>query len=243
MRSGLYIILLFLYASCGGPAHNGTAEATPVADTLHHYDTLFFDHHTVLFTPITSTDFDKLSDQGFAADGPNVDTPLIQRDKEFISKKDSTLTIQCTNHQVVKLTEQCSCDGDDYIDYTYGGRLGNTPFLVFKVGYYEKLDYLLVNLNSGKKITTWGAPELSPDGKTLIASSFDLDVGFLPNGIQYFSVGPDSLQLIWERKFETWGPEEVKWSDSQTLYVKQSTPVGSEKNKIIEAYAKVQLGR
>jgi hypothetical protein len=241
MRFALYILLLFLFASCGGPAHTGVAEAIPVADTLHHYDTLFFGQHAVVFTPITPTEFDKLADQGFSGDSRGDDSPLIARDKEFISKKDSTFTIRCANNQIVKLTEQCSCDGDDYIDYTYGGRLGNTPFLVFKVGYYEKLDYLLINLNSGKKVTTWGMPELAPDGKKLISTSYDLDVGFMHNGMQLFEVEPDSLHTLWEKELENWGPEEIKWLDNKNLYVKQSTPAAA--GKFITAYAKVQLDK
>jgi len=243
MRYSYYIGVLFLgifLTSCGGAS---ASKVSPLvaSDTLHHYDTLIFPGSKVVFTPIEKTAYDQLADQGFAADGPNDDAPLLKRDGAFISKKDSTLTIRCANNEVVKLTEQCSCDGDDYIDYTYGGRLNNSALLVFKVGYYEKLDYLLVNLNTGKKTKTWGRPELAPDGKTLVASSFDLDVGFLHNGMQLFAVTSDSLRPVWEKEFETWGPEEVKWADSQTLFVKQATPQGTQKE--ILAFSKVQLGK
>jgi len=244
MKYFFYIVLLSGLTACNG-RHSGAqapgsgSQPELVSDSLHHYDTLDISGKQIVFSPLEQPAFEKLANQGLEADGPNDDAPLLIRDAAFIAKKDSVLTIKCANGIKVKLTEHTTCDGDNYIDYTYGGKLGQTPFLVFKVGYYEKLDYLLVNLNSGKQNKVWGTPDLSPDATTLVCSSFDLDVGFLPNGIQVFSTSADSLHLLWEQEFEKWGPEEVKWFDNQTIFIRQSTPV-TGKGEIL-SYAKVKL--
>jgi hypothetical protein len=244
MKTFLYILLISLLFACNGkgarpPGTVAGAEKASENDSLHHYDSLFIAGKRIPFLFLEQREYDKLTDQGFEADGPNDDSPLIQRDAAIISKIDSNILISCTSGKKVKLTEHTTCDGDNYIDYTYGGMLGKTPFLVFKVGYYEKLDYLLINLNSGKEFKTWGMPSLSPDSKTLLSASFDLDVGFLHNGLQLLAVDTDSLRPLWEHEFENWGPAEVKWFDSQTLFIKQSTPIPGGKE--IVSYARVKL--
>jgi hypothetical protein len=249
MRTFLFLILCFLFTACGtnGPsvsqnkAISDALKTARLADTLHHFDTVNCNNRKIVFTPIGNTEFDKTIDTGFVPSFVDGDCALLlKQDAEFISTRDSTIFIRCANGKKVVLTEHTHCDGDLYIEYTYGGKLDHSPFILFKVGYDEKLDYLIINLNSGKQIHTWGVPSLSPDAKYLISSSYDLDVGFLHNGIQAYRIGTDSLTFLWQQEFTTWGPEEVKWADKRTLFIKQASPDQQNKMEIV-AYAKVKF--
>ncbi len=248
MRVFLFLLLCLMLADCGTNTPPVSQQAVlksagdkmRTSDTLHHYDTLFFGTRKLVFTPLEAKGFDSITDMGFVPDILDNDCELIQQDAKFISQKDSTISIRCTNGQKVVLTEHLNCDGDEYIDYTYGGQLDKTPFVVFKVGYDERLDYLIINLNTGKQVKTWGTPSLSSDDRFLVSSSYDLDVGFLHNGIQVFSMGKDSLKLLWQQEFTRWGPEELKWLDKQTVVIKQATP-DQKTGKEIVAFSKMKL--
>jgi hypothetical protein len=243
MKLYFRLLLFILFLACN-PAKKDSAKeemerAFIEADTLHRYDILDLSGKTIRFIPGTQPEFEGCVDKGSVPENPNDDSLLLLRDKQFIQKKDSIISIRCRSG-LVTLTEHTTTDGEGYQDYKYAGTLKDNPTAVFSEGFNLGLDYVLVNAHSGKKNMLWALPQLSEDGKKIVSASYDLDAGFMHNGIQVYAVEVDSLRLLWQQEFEDWGPAQVKWVDNHTIIIKQMGPAG-ENGKEVTTFAKVKL--
>jgi hypothetical protein len=85
--------------------------------------------------------------------------------------------------------------------------------------YYENGDYSLINRKTGKKTNLYGEPVLSPNKKMAVCSNADVMSGESANGFQILSIRPDATDILWEAN-TMWGPEECRWKDSSTLYIR-----------------------
>ncbi len=93
-------------------------------------------------------------------------------------------------------------------------------WLVF-ISYYEGSEYLLMDKDNGNKIFVWGPPVVSPDKTHFITYSCDIEAGYDYNGIQLFEIKEGKAELKWQKEINTWGPDEVRWKDDNTLYIKK----------------------
>jgi hypothetical protein len=73
----------------------------------------------------------------------------------------------------------------------------------------------------GSKKYIWGQPVISPDNKRFISYSCDIDAGYNYNGIQLFEINGRKADLKWQKEIGLWGPDEVRWKDVNTLYIKK----------------------
>jgi len=64
----------------------------------------------------------------------------------------------------------------------------------------------------------------------LLVASNDQRAQYSANGLQYFTIGGDSLTLQWELGLENWGPAAVQWIGTDTVLIKREylTPVESD---------------
>ncbi len=140
----------------------------------------------------------------------------IAQQKDRVRRHGDTLTMQLTNGQVKQLVNNLS-DGEDLAHFTYQGYIPALKSYVVHLYGYEYFDVQVVNENTGELVQMINLPQVSPDGKQVIASNTDLMAAFTTNGLQCFNVTPKGLVLAYEYQPDRWGPERIKWLDEKVL--------------------------
>lgn len=110
---------------------------------------------------------------------------------------------------------------DDFIQYSYYGKIKELGYHVLFVGIYESFSYLLINERTGKETYMCAIPVVSPNKKYVAATCCDLEAGFVFNGVQMYDVTEDSLLPVWKRELTKWGADEMAWTDDHNLVLKK----------------------
>jgi hypothetical protein len=126
-----------------------------------------------------------------------------------------------------KVLKNNTKEDDDYEVYQFLTLDANGYYIV-AVFYFESYAYLLINPVNGSATRTIGYPVVSPDKKQYVAGNYDMVAAFTFNGIDFLSITKDSVFSNVMIDFMTWGPEELKWKDDSTLYIKQKSQIGEE---------------
>lgn len=134
-----------------------------------------------------------------------------------VIRKEDTLILKMDNGGTKRYVNNNSIESDNYTEYRFISRLNEINYYLIKIYYYEGYSYLMLNAKSGKESYLWGVPSISPDKKKIIASCFDLQAGFVFNGIQFYTVTNDSLQLQWSRELSKWGADKIAWVNNDLL--------------------------
>ncbi len=157
-----------------------------------------------------------------------------------VKRKEKELTLQLSNGKTVVLKNNSSED-DNYEVFQFVSFDKNGYFIVAAY-YMESYAYLLINATNGKTMSTIGYPVFSPDKKQYVAGNYDMIAAFTFNGIDFMTTTKDSIYSDARIDFATWGPEEVKWKDDSTLYVKQKSQLG-EAPKEENNFAAIRIRR
>ncbi len=142
------------------------------------------------------------------------------------TRKGNDLLLTLSNGQT-KILKNNTKEDEDYEVYQFL-TLDANGYYVVAVFYFESYAYLLINPTNGSTTRTIGYPVFSPDKKQYAAGNYDMVAAFTFNGIDFLSVTKDSVYSDLTMDFGTWGPEELKWKNDSTLYVKQKSQVGEE---------------
>jgi len=211
-------------------------ETVPEKPLVSELDTFYLGGKLVRVEKIEKSDFDDI-DAAPAID--TSETKNINGDSNKVQRVGDTLLIK-TAAKVVAIVNN-NADNDEYAQYTYQYYMKETNQFVVFGGFYEWHNYLLIDRQTGGQTVLWGKPVVSPNGKYIISGNSDLVAQFTDNGIQLFA-GTPKPKAIGERQLQTWGPEEIKWLDNKTLYVKAN--VADEKSPDLEVtrYFKLKLG-
>lgn len=98
-------------------------------------------------------------------------------------------------------------------------------------GFYEGGTYDLIDLKSGTRTNVGGDVVLSP-GKGRLAVYFsDLEATFSPNVLAVYWVTPNGLVEEFRGQPQEWGPDDLKWTDDQTIEFNKVTFTGVGFNK------------
>ena len=81
-------------------------------------------------------------------------------------------------------------------------------------------DYSIWNKATGKETHVYSYPLESPNGKHFLCYSFCVNGDYAYNGFQVFLNEKDNLHLNWQVVPKNWGPEECRWKDDHTIYMK-----------------------
>ncbi len=119
------------------------------------------------------------------------------------------------------LTNDRDEEGDSYHIFNYTKSCKDIDYWLVFISYYEGSEYLLMDKKDGSKIYVWGPPVVSPDKKHFITYSCDIEAGYDYNGIQLFEISGRKAILKWKKEINLWGPDEVRWKDENTLYIKK----------------------
>ncbi|MEW6467801.1 MAG: hypothetical protein AB1458_02700 [Bacteroidota bacterium] len=234
-------VMSLILFSCEGPGSK-TDRPDLGPDTLGLADTIVAGSEQVFIERISRAEFDSASDKGLAAPNPAREADNLKRDSALITMHDSVYLIRLGSGDTATLVEKRinPLDESDVVQYTYMGRLGGIPFIVFECTYYESYGYMMMNLNTGKTFDMfWGEPRLSPDGEHVFSSQYDMESGFLPNGLQLFRLQGDEIVPLWQKELTQWGPTSARWADAKSICFAQETPGGP--NGQIVNYARIIL--
>ena len=146
----------------------------------------------------------------------------IKAQNGWVERNGDTLLLKI-NGQMKAYVNDSKIESDSYTEYHFITKLNEINYYLLKVYFYEAFSYLLVNANNGKETYLCGYPAIAPDKSKLIAGCFDLQAGFVFNGLQLFSITPDSLKLNWNRELTKWGTDHIAWVDDNTLVAEQIT--------------------
>jgi len=224
MRKLLVLPLAFLLASCSGdqkPAGSDSANR-PAADTLRPAaDTLVIAGKTFRLDSISESEFNKAPAAVMLSfdDGKTKDMQNVQIEPGklvFTTKSGKTET----------LSSDTAMNMETYTVYSYAGNLESISQWQVDVSIHEGFYCVLVDQQDGTKTELWGRPIVAPDGKHFIAPSFDIEAGFVVNGFQVFTMDDGKPRLLWKRELVSWGPEEMRWLDENTVVIKKTSMAG-----------------
>jgi len=232
------LLSCLLLLSCGKekPVENTEIESVRERLLLSELDTFYLGSKLVHVEKIEKSDFDEV-DAAPAID--TSETNYLKRDSDKVVRTGDTLRIKTKAKDVLIVNNDS--DTDEYAQYGYlGYNKDIDQYLVFG-GFYEWHNYLLIDAKTGNQTVLWGKPVVSPNGKYIVSGNTDLVAQFTDNGIQLFESG-NAPRVIGERTLQLWGPEEIRWSDAATLFVKAN--VADEKSPDLEVtrYFKLKLG-
>ncbi|TND00501.1 MAG: hypothetical protein FD123_4362 [Bacteroidetes bacterium] len=139
-------------------------------------------------------------------------------DSSKAKRVDKTLVLKTVDGKEVILANTFAGEGmEDYTRYIYVGSMKTIACWYVDVYEYESYHGLLIDQRNGQQTEMWNKPRLSPDLKHFIVANLDLDAAFTPNGFQLWELTDDGPKKIWEREFEGWGPDDVRWVDNNTI--------------------------
>lgn len=113
--------------------------------------------------------------------------------------------------------------------YTYHGFLPGLQRHVVEISYYETGEWWLIS-PEGRRLTLYGQPKYAPGLQRVAASSAALEYeAGQPNIVQLFQLQQGVLRPLWEVRPASWEPQELFWTDANTLYLKRREfPQGQE---------------
>jgi hypothetical protein len=231
-----YLFILLVLTSCVNkkPVPQQAVISTPAKSTEQApMDTITLGSKTFLVYSMDESPFE--SEPAVESDSAEVKLLNNNDGNGHVKRKGNDLIITADNGKTVVLTDKADDekDGDSYSEYTYTGYLSDIKEYGIFATYYESMDFLLVNQVSSETIHTWGPPIISPDKKYFICSSYDLEAGFIENGLQLYSYLDGKITPVGEISLEKWGPGQIKWLDNKTLAAEYIT-LDSTMTKVIK---------
>jgi len=233
----LVLLLTTVLVNCkkDKPSEIKEVEALPQGPLVSELDTFYLGGKLVRVETIKKSEFDEV-DAPAAID--TSETKNLETDSDKVQRSGDTLFIKTKSKQVPIVNN--NSDTDEYAQYTYMGYMEDVDQFLILGSFYEWNNYVLVDGQTGDQTLLCGRPVVSPNGKHIASGNTDLVAQFADNGVQLFT-GSHKPKVIGERQLQAWGPEEMRWSDDSTLFVKAN--VADEKSPDLEVtrYFKLKL--
>lgn len=212
--TGLGFILLFVYCTSD---KNTTEQSELLKTKVSEQDTFFGGKQLYCITNTTQAVFESV----FNTKTDTSEINCIKTCQDCAKRNSDTLSLKLDNGSVKYYINNSSIESDNYTQYHFITKLPEINYYLLKVFYYEAFSYLMINAKTGKETYLCGVPAVSPDKTKLIAGCFDLQAGFVFNGLQLFSVTSDSLNNLWSRELTKWGADNLAWIDNATIVAEQ----------------------
>lgn len=218
-RVSLLILITAIFFSCSTDVKEETPALVTTPKTLSsEIDTFYAGNNLLQLTDTTETAFNNF----FTASSDTSEANNIKLNSSTVRRTGDTLFITLDNSKTVKYITEPYLEGSDNCTlYKYLGKVKGLNYHLIYVGLYEAFTYLMVNGNSGKETYICGEPSVSPNKKQVAAACFDLQAGFVFNGVQVYSVETDSLKLNWSRELTKWGADNIAWLNDTNLLVEK----------------------
>lgn len=109
-------------------------------------------------------------------------------------------------------------EGDSHHRYVYQSYRRTEHLHVLKQWFYEGSLYLVIHDLTGQVEGVPAAPAFSPDGRSFVSASSDLEAGYDPNRIEVWSVSPRGLTRRFAREWgANVGPDSALWAGNDSI--------------------------
>lgn len=140
------------------------------------------------------------------------------RDKynDVFTSNDSLLIIKLFDGREVIFPQWDDHAQEGYNFDRYFSKIG---YVLLHVQYYEGDAWTLVNRKNGHKTWLGGLPYFSPDMRSFLTASADLEAHYNFNGMEYYKLGIDTPILQFLLPITNWGPSSLQWIGSNKVLV------------------------
>ena len=210
MNNLTIIILTFLTFACGQKTE--TADNIKIADnSILKIDSL----QKVSISKATIYDFEK-------AKNNFIERTLFDTTK-FTKIKDKILLPIDNGNVIFKDTLTKEIEAEDVRVYNYIGQFEKIGFYIVSGSFWEHYECYLIDKQTGKKITIWNNPTLSPSDNFIANLSLPYGLEGLPNGIQIWQVNQKNntkIKKYIELDQQIWAPTEMFWETGKAIILK-----------------------
>lgn len=160
----------------------------------------------------------------------------------FVMRKGDTLLFKSNQSILTTVVNNPNQDSDEFSSYEFLKDMPEINQWLLKAFYYESYGFLFIDKTTGARIDLYGMPAVSPNFQYIVTFNQDLEAGFTFNGFQLFEIKDATLQLIESKELYSWGPDNVKWKDANTLLVERSKIIDKgEEQEIISDYVQLKM--
>jgi len=132
---------------------------------------------------------------------------LSEKFKDYFYTTSSNLVLKLSSGKTISFLKKDNKDGSRI---TFEHYFKEIDYFLLRVFWDEGGCWMLVNRKNGFKQYIYGLPYISPDNKLIITTNSDLWGGYTFNGIELYSIQPDTLKVEF-REETKFGPRSVKW--------------------------------
>lgn len=137
--------------------------------------------------------------------------------KDYFYTTSSELVLKLTGGKTISFLKKDSKDGRCI---TFEHYFNEIDYFLLRVLWDEGGCWMLVNRKNGLKLKINGLPYISPDNKLIITTNCDQWGGYDFNGIELFSIQPDTLKVEF-REETKFGPRSVKWISENRFLIER----------------------
>lgn len=159
---------------------------------------------------------------GPAGLGPK-DEQLVEEEAAFLKscaptviRQGKSLQIKLKNGKSLTFTDDASAEEHAELYYFRGYLREIGFFLLYRVG-WEFANYLLIDEQTGARVTIDENPVFSPSGERFVTACLDLEAGFVPNGLKIYRVAKGKVTLEWSVSPSDWGPSDPRWKGEHLI--------------------------
>ncbi|BAV04340.1 hypothetical protein SAMN05421788_11068 [Filimonas lacunae] len=207
--------------ACNNQAGNNVkadSAATSAAAVVLPIDTVVLGDKVLLVYPLEKSAFLTEKQELYSDNySDSTEQVALTRDSAWVTREADSLRFVVKNGNGGGFKNNDKTDGDDYVRYYYKGLLSDIGYYCVSAAYYESGETILVSQATGERVNVWDMPLISPDKKTFLCFSYDLVAGFVPNGIQLYTVNNGKAEQVADAELTRWGPGRMKWVDNKTL--------------------------
>ncbi len=168
-----------------------------------------------------------------------IEEDQLKKYSEVVTRNGDTLKLKLRNGKSLLLKNSDSNNPQSAIKYVYGDFYSKLDLSFVKVFEHENAESnLLIDHKAGGRYQIIGRPQISPDGKRIVTSNFDIYSDFSPNGIQIWKADRDKLSLEWSLEpgqTELWGPTDVIWVTSKKIQLNKTFHPSAKRNEKVPA--------
>jgi hypothetical protein len=244
VASGFHFVAVLLFFGCQssnkkGEALNIKKDSLTLKPLVSELDTVYLGERLIEIKKASGAGFNS-----YQADASKFDTSEVynlNRDSALVKRRGDTLIFKTAVKEVFLFNINDEEQEAGLSIYSYLGFDNDLDQYVVHGSYYEGSDYILIDKQTGGKTNVPGIPMASPDKKLFITGNVDLIAGFDFNGINLYS-NTHPPKLLGSKPLNSWGPEEIKWVNDSTLFVKarvaDTTTENLEKESFFELLIK-----
>lgn len=155
---------------------------------------------------------------------------LKNKYNKLFTANDSVLTIKLTDNRLLNFAK--IPDDIDAQAYNFDHYFADIDYVLLHAQYYEGDAFTLVNRKNGFTRELYGRPYFSPDKKSFITLSLDLDACYNFNGIEYYLMQGDTVAKQFEVGMSRCGPVHAKWKSDSTVVIEKGCYIIEDDNVI-----------